>query len=459
MALVSAGFHTVSKICSRKEKWRLKMKVVRVWIMAAVATPNDPFATHMLFVDEEGTNIEAIVQKHHMHRFANVVADGHVYKITNFGVLTKGYYEFLLDYMGIVTAISEEIHLSREKRETRMMLIDLVDETGKIRCAIFGELVDTVIGFLSLPRIGLPVLIIQLARVNLYKGEVGIQNLTNASKLWWNPDIQPALDFNNSLVVHEIEIDVEISIITGASRPASLRDQFLKLYPKKTLGQLHELDEDGSFVVLGTITKVIRDSFWWYWACSCIKAINFSGGMPYCDECQIYVFEMTPRYKIKVAVSDGNDTAHMLMFDSECYTLLVTSCRDLLAKNKVKPSDCYPDDIMKLVGKEFLFRIEGKDYDSYNIDDSFKVNKICFEVSVIREFKDMVEDETPLKICHPHSNAQGSELDVTPHSYGTSAVTPTSPTLAMKHPLEDGEEVPSDSRKRGRARNVKIEKN
>ncbi|KAJ1378708.1 Nucleic acid-binding, OB-fold [Sesbania bispinosa] len=92
------------------------------------------------------------------------------------------------DFMGMVSAVSEEINLNKEARQTRLMLIYLVDKMGQVRLALFGDMIDMVAGFLSLPRSGLPVLIIQLAKVNLYKGEVGIQIVMNASKVYCNPN-------------------------------------------------------------------------------------------------------------------------------------------------------------------------------------------------------------------------------------------------------------------------------
>ncbi|KAJ1375580.1 hypothetical protein SESBI_50840 [Sesbania bispinosa] len=154
-----------------------------------------------------------------MHKFANVAVERQVYKITNFTLSRNGEnfrastHDFKLSFnvstkvvscestaipfMGFSLVKSNEIkdtkgysdklfemHLRREERDTRLVVIDMVDEMGQIRCVIFGDLVDIVNGFLALPRDGLLVMIIQLARVNLYKGEVGIQNLMNASKLW-----------------------------------------------------------------------------------------------------------------------------------------------------------------------------------------------------------------------------------------------------------------------------------
>ncbi|KAJ1383838.1 Nucleic acid-binding, OB-fold, partial [Sesbania bispinosa] len=212
----------------------------------------------------QGERIEATVQRPLMNKFRNGLFEGQVYKVTQFGLMrnegmfraaphefrllfnattklipcqnprirslglalmktsdiaqTNGRSNFLLDFMGVLTAVSEELHLNKEGRQTRMMLLDLVDEMGKVRCAIFGDLVDVVCGFLPSSMPGLPVVVIQLARVNFYKGQVGIQNVMNATKISWNPDWPVAVEFKNSLVVHEVETDLCVGTISDRGR-------------------------------------------------------------------------------------------------------------------------------------------------------------------------------------------------------------------------------------------------
>ncbi|KAJ1408928.1 Nucleic acid-binding, OB-fold [Sesbania bispinosa] len=132
--------------------------------MASLAKPDDPFALEMVFVDEEGGKIEATVE-------------GHVYRLSNFGMTANGgkfraanhEFELVADFMGVLTAVSEEINIKKQGRETR----------GSIRCAVFGDMVDVVAGFLTAPRNGLPVIIIQFAKVNTYKP------LVTATSLLW----------------------------------------------------------------------------------------------------------------------------------------------------------------------------------------------------------------------------------------------------------------------------------
>ncbi|KAJ1389659.1 hypothetical protein SESBI_38103 [Sesbania bispinosa] len=497
MAMVSVGFHKVANLCGRRESWRLRLKLIRLWKMSAVATPDDPFALHMLFVDQEGLCIEAVIQKHLMHRFSNSVIEGEVYNVSNFSVTrnsgkfrathhdykltfnantrivlcpvvtipdhgltlvktsdimkTKGSSLYLIDFMGIVTGISEELNLSKEGRQTRLMLIDMVDEMlGKIRCAIFGQLIDVVKGYLTLPRCGLPVLIIQLARVNLYRGEVGIQNLLNASKLLWNPEIPEAVEFKNGLAVHEIETDVAISLISDNSRPISIREQFLELNPRKRLGELNNLLEDGTCIVHGTITEVFQEDDWWYIACSCMRAVDFSQGFPFCDRCKREVYDMSPRYKIKVLVCDESESTELIMFDAECYSLINIPCKGLLSDSKGKQCDGYPNEILDFVGQELLFRVElNADKSSSFDDESIKVRKICFEPCIIKEYKGLIDDETPLKL---------NELELTPPCFGHSSSTPSASNLKCKPPSEGKDHEPCEKRKRGKAKLIKVEK-
>ncbi|KAJ1429769.1 Nucleic acid-binding, OB-fold [Sesbania bispinosa] len=480
MAMVSTGYHAVKTICGRRQSWRLKVKLVRIWNMCALATPEDPFATEMVLVDEEGETIEGTILKQNMRRFANLMAEGQVYKITNFGVVTsKGNfrasrhdYKIMFNANTKITAVAAAVNphlglnllmrllilicrlhgncmsLNKQGRATRLMLIDMVDEMGTIRFAAFGQLIDAIRGFLVTSGIGLPVVIIQLGRVNLYKAEVGIQNVHNATKIWWNPEIPDAVDFKNSLAVHEIETDVAISLISDRKRPMSKRDEFLSCYPRKSIGQLHELIEDGFFIILGTIKEIVDDGLWWYMACSCMKAVNYGRGYPYCDDCH-------RAYKVKILVSDGEDCAHLLMWDSECYSLLKKSCREMLSDLKGGESGPYPDDMLSWVDKEMLFRIERKGESTFGYDESFPVRRICFDTSLISEFKDIANDETPLKLKFappftkvPPIEGTSSVIDVSPQSICSASPLDVSP-ISIENPASSAAECSILSKRSG----------
>ncbi|KAJ1400508.1 hypothetical protein SESBI_29493 [Sesbania bispinosa] len=558
MAMVSVAFHKINSICERRQNWRLRVKLVRVWSMCAVATPSDPYAMQMVFVDEEGGKIEAIVQRQFMKKFSQCLVEGEVYKISNFGVSsnggkfrasghdyklsftactqvtkcvgvsipglglsllktsdlkkTRGHSVYLVDFMGVVTVVSEELNINKEGRKTRLMLIDLVDEFGKIRFAVFGDFINVVMEFLALEDHGFPVVIIQFARVNLYKGEVGIQNVMNATKILWNPHIPLAVEFKNSLAVHEIETNVSISTITDRRQAPSMRDEFLKLYPKKSIGQLYDMLEvlfcisvfclfcglifslggmrcslcahpffpqEGHYIILATVSEIVDDFKWWYMACSCMKGVSFVEGLPFCEDCNRYVFDMTPRYKVKLLVCDGNDNAFFILWDLDCYYLVNKTCRQMLDDIEGQPKGLLPEEIRNLVGKEMLFRIENSHEDLLSFSDTYKIKKVCCDVDIVAQYKEEVADETPLKLkfapafpklAEADANGEGlelstccktiaTELEITPPSCVTSSANGEESGSLGKRDVEDQDEAPLKRKKRSRVRAVKVERN
>ncbi|KAJ1375657.1 Nucleic acid-binding, OB-fold [Sesbania bispinosa] len=412
--------------------------------MASLAKLNDPYALEMVFIDEEGGRIEATVPKNFMMKFSQAVAEREVYRLSNFGLTensgkfraahhefkivfnggTKmipcpsvnisasgfsllktsdinktinGCSDFLFDFMGVLTAVSEEITMKKQGRETRLILLDLVDEMlastfylGSIRCAVFDDMVDVVAGFRTVPRDGLPVLIIQLAKAS----QVGIQNVMNATKFYWNPDLPEAIEFKNGHAVHEVEP------------------------------------------------------------------------------------ELAKRFKIKILVTNGEDWVSLLLWDSESYSLMNKTCRELLSEIKGDPTECYPCDILDLIGQEFLFRVERKEHAKFGIEECYIVKRVCADQSVIDEFKGVVDEETPLKNkfepafsklggCEtsacvleltPQSNSVVTNTDVS-HNSSTPSTNHAGACVAeIKGQGEPIVDAPDEVKKRTRLRSIKLER-
>ncbi|KAJ1436553.1 Nucleic acid-binding, OB-fold [Sesbania bispinosa] len=186
--MVSAAFHKINSICGRRQNWHLKVKLVRAWNMCVVATPCDPYAIQMVFVDEEGGKIEAIVQKQYMNKFADCMVEGEVYRITKFGVCTnggkfravghdyellftsctkvtlcqgvniaglglslkkttdikktKGFSRYLVDKVELLTFVSCEGDYMKDEKDITTLFLELTDPTGKIECVLYDEYVE-----------------------------------------------------------------------------------------------------------------------------------------------------------------------------------------------------------------------------------------------------------------------------------------------------------------------------
>ncbi|KAJ1412213.1 Nucleic acid-binding, OB-fold [Sesbania bispinosa] len=323
MALVSGVFHVISSLCGRRQNWRLRVKLVRVWNMCSLARPNDPYALQMVFIDEEGEDKGHHFEAAHVHcHSVPIPLSGLSLLKTSDIKKTNDCSDFLLDFMGVLTAVSEEINMNKQDRETRLMLLDLVDEMGSIRCAVFGDVVDVVAGFLNVPRSGLPVVIIHFAKINTYKGVVvGIQNVMNASKISWNPDLPKAIEFKNGLAVHEIETEVDIGSIS---------------------------DRRWVFIVMGIVEEVFKKEL--------VFVLFFCTLWDDVDICCLCSF----RFKMKIMVSDGVDCAQLSCLTLNVIHCLTKSCRELLYEVQGHPFESYPTEIMELIGRSSSSKLRAR---------------------------------------------------------------------------------------------------
>jgi hypothetical protein len=76
---------------------------------------------------------------------------------------------------------------------------------------------------------------------------------------------------------------------------ASVEDDFLRMYPKRSLSQLNSSNEDGLFIVCATIDGLVDGEDWWYPACKCHRSVTPDSGAYYCKDCVKHVFNMVPR--------------------------------------------------------------------------------------------------------------------------------------------------------------------
>jgi hypothetical protein len=66
-------------------------------------------------------------------------------------------------------------------------------------------------------------------------------------------------------------------MIGSGARPSE-EDEFLKIYPRMTIGQLLNGEADGFCVVGGTVVRICEGEDWWYSACKCHKSVTGNAG-------------------------------------------------------------------------------------------------------------------------------------------------------------------------------------
>lgn len=96
--------------------------------------------------------------------------------------------------------------------------------------------------------------------------------------------------------VSSVGINISSVPKLGPCVRASVQEDFLHMHPKKTLAQLHDTPEDGTFVVYATFNGFVDGEDCWYPACKCHRSVAPDSEAYYCKGCVKNVFQMVPRY-------------------------------------------------------------------------------------------------------------------------------------------------------------------
>ncbi|XP_052115660.1 replication protein A 70 kDa DNA-binding subunit B isoform X1 [Arachis duranensis] len=443
---MSPSFDAISKIVPPREAWRLKVRVIRAWIVPSFGNPDSPNSMELILVDENSNKIQATIRKQLINRFKDNIIEGNCYKMCYFSVVPNhGSYratkhefkltflfrtivttlpddiiprvcftlypfeeilqmsqdhDYLVDVIGLLTLVGEEKSYDKDGKTIKMVVVELSSQKMVLRCALFGEYVDQLNHFLSSGYVEQPVVILQLAKVKLFRGQPGLQNVMKATKIYLNPDLAAVVDFRKSVVEQGIN-GTQPLFIANEGKTISLEDDFMRLTKKSTIDELQENKEDGTFVILGTITDVVEEGCWWYSTCVCGKTVHPESGVYFCDMCMHHVTNVIPRYRLKVVVSDETGQGIFVLFDRETTYLVKKTCADLFNEvhkdSKVLCGDDYPIIFRNLEGKKVLLKVDTKSLGVDRYFGTFRVKRICDDAAIISMFELAQTEITPLK--------------------------------------------------------------
>ncbi|MED6193410.1 hypothetical protein PIB30_019144 [Stylosanthes scabra] len=82
---------TISNICeSNSDKiWNLKMRLIRLWKVPSVVDKKYKASLEIVFIDSEGSRINAMVRANHIRLFENMLQEGKAYVISNVAVASN----------------------------------------------------------------------------------------------------------------------------------------------------------------------------------------------------------------------------------------------------------------------------------------------------------------------------------------------------------------------------------
>ncbi|XP_044367394.1 replication protein A 70 kDa DNA-binding subunit B [Triticum aestivum] len=233
----------------------------------------------------------------------------------------------------------------------------LMPEGDKIRITLWGKfayfLTEDVIGSQT-------VIIITSTMVQRFNGLC--LKSTSATRIYIDLDIPEAQEL---LERDSTQVTLPKMMSIDRSNQGTLEEQMF--YKRRTLQELTKMrhenrqDQDFVFTTIATVDRLQENIQWWYMSCdNCPKMVIKETDKYYCKSCGIYPKNVTPRYRIRLQISDHTSTTSCTLFDEEAARLLNTSASDLLDSLDGKTEEA-PKIIQQLCGKKLIFRFKLSD--------------------------------------------------------------------------------------------------
>ncbi|KAL6507514.1 hypothetical protein OROGR_023709 [Orobanche gracilis] len=418
----------VSVVTASKDTWNIVTKVIRLWVSPSFSGGKLPFSMELVLMDSKGCKIHASVRRTLVYRFKPLITEGHVYQISYFGVgdnvgdfrtshqfkinfhihtivkeitntpISKSPYSFkplseimfndpdssyLIDIIGILTGSSGEQEFEKDGKVQKRVTIELDQDGVRLECAFFGDYVGLILGQLASGDMTNAVVVVQYAKIKPFRGRPSVQNVYGATRILFNPDVEEAEPFFES---NDPATQV-LSQLQDSGR-VSITQEFLNQTDRKSIEQIKDLTEKITCVVLATIKFIPEWNPWWYPACKCNKKVILADGMYFCENCVRHIVTPSPRYKLQVRVMDHTESTTFIIFDQEASTPLNRSCASFVKSVTKDPADYpAPPEVLALIDKTFLFKIEVNNSSNSKFEPSYRVKKVCSDEDVITQFK------------------------------------------------------------------------
>ncbi|VFQ96722.1 unnamed protein product [Cuscuta campestris] len=109
-------------------------------------------------------------------------------------------YPYLVDTMGILTAVGKQTEIVKESKRTNMIVIKLEVEGMTLDITLFGEYVEKFKSFFEQQPLEHPIIVIQYVEVKLFQGNKILQNVMYGTRLLLNPEIEQVIAFTQRFV-------------------------------------------------------------------------------------------------------------------------------------------------------------------------------------------------------------------------------------------------------------------
>ncbi|XP_057434285.1 uncharacterized protein LOC130726968 isoform X2 [Lotus japonicus] len=309
---------------------------------------------------------------------------------------------YLVDVMGVLSAASRVKLLIKGNRIYKMMVIDIMDLTGKCSCVLVGDIVESISEYLSKDWVNRPTIGLRYVDVRKVDGKVKINCIPYVSKIYINHVYEEDWITGDRFI--GLESDIPVEYICSPDLSFDIKDDMVGSNSMRTVAELLTVKQRGVAVVKACINAFINDCPWSYNSCWCHMELQMENGAYRCNRCYRDIGKTVRRYKIQLEVFDGYDNTIFVLNDAQANQCVGIQCEDLLNLNENAVPGRYPLILQeKLLSKELLFKVRTGAGTTYYGEQTFEVLAICDDVGVISNFSRSEAFLTPVKakFCPP----------------------------------------------------------
>ncbi|XP_031127450.1 replication factor A protein 1-like [Ipomoea triloba] len=405
-------------IDDRKTTAAMRLRLIRTYDIVQSRYSDKVRSRECVFHDEEGSYVHLNIPGNNVSA-ANSFIEGHVYCLKNFlpfdsiksleGIDPK----VLIDVIGRVMHIFSPLDKIINGRPSK--LIDFVIEDLKgiqLKCTVWDQHVKKAMPFCQYDLKEPVIVLIQMCRVKVPEnsGEVKICSSYDATQLLFNHECDECTDFRDRLCNQPTPLKIITSNSSLSGSTYTLGDQSSSNMVFSTISELYERSETGEYWVPCIILELDCNFIDWYYL-SCIsgrynKKVDLKGGMYVCGKCGTHCDKPKLRYKIKLRVYDAKGSAPFLLWDREALELLGGITAEELKAMQPKVPTKIPKEIVSLVGRGMLFKI--------NVErDRLEKRNLAFPVMQIKDDIVVVNEYCPgmLKVTNQKPTNSVEQLD------------------------------------------------
>ncbi|XLR62202.1 hypothetical protein S83_012874, partial [Arachis hypogaea] len=261
----------------------------------------------------------------------------------------------LFDYIGEVVAKEEAMGMITRTK----LYYAFRSRKHKIKCTLFGELVDQVLPHLERDD-GEPfIMVVQLFKSNVYLNFVNVQSTYYVSKYYFNLNLLEVIDFKKRLAEEVVPCSQRITPLQSQPQYSVADEINAGIVPICTIEEVLNMTQETSCWIVGNVVSLeVGKDDWSYTSCkTCPKKVLESKDRYWCDHCRRVGFKAMLRYRLQIIMTDGSGCMKLLLWNKEVEKTVGKAVEKIKELSKWEKGESYPKSLDTIVDKRFLFKL------------------------------------------------------------------------------------------------------